>query len=297
MRDYALSRAQSAEATGSASILGSLIRNWRARRAVARLDLLDDRMLRDIGAHPGGSALGLRPAALRQRRAGDGGTRQEPGEAAGASSFTCRDCPVCRGRRPPPRRWWSAAVGARDVFAFAAGAGIARACAAWCAMVSWRLSAETMPAMMAETSVAMMPSPPVPLRAGAADAASAMGRLAWASAATTAVAEMGASLRSSRSGIVSSTSRSATMACVPRAIDILEDGVAVGHRLRAGKGFDRVERGGPRHPPRSGRAASGTAPGRRPPSPAASAAMAGHSLRMALRVSASSRSRLRATAE
>jgi hypothetical protein len=79
--------------------------------------------------------------------------------------------------------------------------------------VSCRLSAETMPAMMAETSVAMMPSPPVPLRAGAADdAASAMGRLAWASAATTAVAEMGASLRSSRSGIVSSTARSATMA-------------------------------------------------------------------------------------
>jgi uncharacterized protein YjiS (DUF1127 family) len=49
MRDYALSRAQSAEAAGSASILGSLIRNWRARRAVGRLDLLDDRMLRDIG--------------------------------------------------------------------------------------------------------------------------------------------------------------------------------------------------------------------------------------------------------
>lgn len=49
MRDYALSRAQSAEATGSTSILGRLIRNWRARRAVARLDLLDDRMLQDIG--------------------------------------------------------------------------------------------------------------------------------------------------------------------------------------------------------------------------------------------------------
>ncbi len=49
MRDYALTRAQAAEDTGSASILGRLIRNWRARRAVARLDLLDDRMLRDIG--------------------------------------------------------------------------------------------------------------------------------------------------------------------------------------------------------------------------------------------------------
>jgi uncharacterized protein YjiS (DUF1127 family) len=49
MRDYALSRAQSAEATGSGSFLGQLIRNWRARRAVARLDRLDDHMLRDIG--------------------------------------------------------------------------------------------------------------------------------------------------------------------------------------------------------------------------------------------------------
>jgi uncharacterized protein YjiS (DUF1127 family) len=49
MRDYALSRAHAAEATGSASILGQLIRNWRARRAVARLDRLDDRLLRDIG--------------------------------------------------------------------------------------------------------------------------------------------------------------------------------------------------------------------------------------------------------
>jgi uncharacterized protein YjiS (DUF1127 family) len=49
MRDYALSRAQSAEAAGSGSFLGQLIRNWRARRAVARLDRLDDHMLRDIG--------------------------------------------------------------------------------------------------------------------------------------------------------------------------------------------------------------------------------------------------------
>jgi uncharacterized protein YjiS (DUF1127 family) len=49
MRDYALSRAQAAEATGSASMFGALIRNWRARRAVARMDRLDDHMLRDIG--------------------------------------------------------------------------------------------------------------------------------------------------------------------------------------------------------------------------------------------------------
>ena len=49
MRDYALTMAQAQEATGSASILGQLIRNWRARRAVARLDRLDEHMLRDIG--------------------------------------------------------------------------------------------------------------------------------------------------------------------------------------------------------------------------------------------------------
>ena len=49
MRDYALSRAQSAEAAGSASVLWQLIGNWRARRAVARLDELDDFLLRDIG--------------------------------------------------------------------------------------------------------------------------------------------------------------------------------------------------------------------------------------------------------
>lgn len=49
MRDYALSRAEAAEATGSLSLLWSLIRNWRARRAVDRLDALDDHLLHDIG--------------------------------------------------------------------------------------------------------------------------------------------------------------------------------------------------------------------------------------------------------
>lgn len=49
MRDYALNRALAAEATGSASLLWGLIRNWRARRAVYRLDRLDDHLLRDIG--------------------------------------------------------------------------------------------------------------------------------------------------------------------------------------------------------------------------------------------------------
>ncbi len=49
MRDYALNRAAAAEATGSLSLLWGLLRNWRARRAVSRLDQLDDHLLRDIG--------------------------------------------------------------------------------------------------------------------------------------------------------------------------------------------------------------------------------------------------------
>ena len=49
MRDYALHRAEASEATGSLSLRWGLIRNWRARRAVARLDALDDFLLHDIG--------------------------------------------------------------------------------------------------------------------------------------------------------------------------------------------------------------------------------------------------------
>ncbi len=49
MRDYALSRAAAVEGTGIAGLLGTLIRNWIARRSVARLSQLDDYMLRDIG--------------------------------------------------------------------------------------------------------------------------------------------------------------------------------------------------------------------------------------------------------
>ena len=49
MRDYALNRAQSAEATGAFSLFGRLLSNWRARRALSRLDTLDDFLLRDIG--------------------------------------------------------------------------------------------------------------------------------------------------------------------------------------------------------------------------------------------------------
>ena len=53
MRDYALSHANSFESAGAASLLGRIIRNWRARRAVARLDTYDDYMLRDIGVARG----------------------------------------------------------------------------------------------------------------------------------------------------------------------------------------------------------------------------------------------------
>ncbi len=49
MRDYALTRATAAEATGAASFISRLIRNWRARRAVTSLESFDDYMLRDIG--------------------------------------------------------------------------------------------------------------------------------------------------------------------------------------------------------------------------------------------------------
>ena len=49
MNDYALSRAEAAESTGSLSLLWGLIRNWRARRSVARLDQIDDYLLNDIG--------------------------------------------------------------------------------------------------------------------------------------------------------------------------------------------------------------------------------------------------------
>ena len=53
MRDYALSHASSFESAGATSPLGRIIRNWRARRAVARLDTYDDYMLRDIGVARG----------------------------------------------------------------------------------------------------------------------------------------------------------------------------------------------------------------------------------------------------
>ena len=47
MRDYALNRAAAAESAGSLSLLWGVIRNWRARRSVARLDALDEARARN----------------------------------------------------------------------------------------------------------------------------------------------------------------------------------------------------------------------------------------------------------
>jgi len=85
MRDYGLSRARSAEAFGAFSLLGRVIANWRARRAVARLDELDDFLLRDIGMTREdvrwaaglplnlNAALALEERSLRRRHGGRAG--------------------------------------------------------------------------------------------------------------------------------------------------------------------------------------------------------------------------------
>lgn len=82
MRDYALHRAEASEATGSLGLLWTVIRNWRARRAVARLDALDDFLLHDIGVTRTevrwaaglpltvNAALALEEQATRRRRRG-----------------------------------------------------------------------------------------------------------------------------------------------------------------------------------------------------------------------------------
>lgn len=49
MRDYALNRAYAAGEAPGGSFISRLIRNWLARRAVARLADFDDHMLYDIG--------------------------------------------------------------------------------------------------------------------------------------------------------------------------------------------------------------------------------------------------------
>jgi uncharacterized protein YjiS (DUF1127 family) len=49
MRNYALYQAEISGTLPGSGILTNFIENWRARRAVARLDRLDDFLLNDIG--------------------------------------------------------------------------------------------------------------------------------------------------------------------------------------------------------------------------------------------------------
>jgi uncharacterized protein YjiS (DUF1127 family) len=49
MREYALHQAEFSGSLPGNGILARLYRNWRARRAVARLESLDDFLLHDIG--------------------------------------------------------------------------------------------------------------------------------------------------------------------------------------------------------------------------------------------------------
>jgi uncharacterized protein YjiS (DUF1127 family) len=80
MRDYALNRALAAGDAAGESLIARLIRNWRARRAVARLEVYDDYMLRDIGVSRAdvvwaagqpltvNAALALEERSLKRRR-------------------------------------------------------------------------------------------------------------------------------------------------------------------------------------------------------------------------------------
>ena len=81
MRDYALNRAESFGEAKGTSFLGRILRNWRARQAVTRLDTYDDFLLRDIGVTRDdirwaaglpltrNAALALEERSVRQRRA------------------------------------------------------------------------------------------------------------------------------------------------------------------------------------------------------------------------------------
>lgn len=82
MRDYALNRAHAFETATGQSVVHRLIRNWKARRRVARLMDHDDYLLRDIGVTRQdvrwasrlpltvNAALALEERAFRRRRNG-----------------------------------------------------------------------------------------------------------------------------------------------------------------------------------------------------------------------------------
>jgi uncharacterized protein YjiS (DUF1127 family) len=82
MRDYALNRSQSLGHVGGETFIHRLIRNWKARRRVARLEDYDDHILNDIGVDRQdirwaadlpltiNAALALEERAFRRRRAG-----------------------------------------------------------------------------------------------------------------------------------------------------------------------------------------------------------------------------------
>jgi uncharacterized protein YjiS (DUF1127 family) len=49
MNDYALHQAQFSESLPGHGIIARLLHNWRAKRAVTRMELLNDHLLHDIG--------------------------------------------------------------------------------------------------------------------------------------------------------------------------------------------------------------------------------------------------------
>ncbi|MBL8895578.1 MAG: DUF1127 domain-containing protein [Rhizobiales bacterium] len=49
MREYALTRAVAIGEAGGTSWLKRLVRNWRAKRSIVRLETLDDHLLYDLG--------------------------------------------------------------------------------------------------------------------------------------------------------------------------------------------------------------------------------------------------------
>ncbi len=49
MKDYALHMAKTSENLSGHNVLARLWQNWQARKSVAKLEKLDDFMLRDIG--------------------------------------------------------------------------------------------------------------------------------------------------------------------------------------------------------------------------------------------------------